>query len=96
MQKGTEAFALPILETADIEHSLDAQAIHAPTIHAPAMPAGFRHFLGTPKPSQRFKAYGIDPLDAPRRSGKLRTLMNRLSRRMDAAISWPAHHDASI
>ena len=26
---------------------------------------GFRHFLGTPRPSQRFKVDGIDPLCAP-------------------------------
>ena len=86
MQKGTEAFALPISETVGIDNSLDGHG----------MPAGFRHFLGTPKPSQRFKAYGIDPLGAPRHSEKVRTLMNRLSRRMDAAIPWPAHDDTTI
>ena len=26
---------------------------------------GFRHFLGTPNPSQRFRAFGIDPLNRP-------------------------------
>jgi hypothetical protein len=86
VQKGTEAFALPISETASIDGSVDGHG----------MPAGFRHFLGTPKPSQRFKAYGIDPLSTPGHSEKVRALMNRLSRRMDAAISWPSHSDASI
>ena len=86
VQKATQAFALPVSETAPIDNSIDDHG----------MPAGFRHFLGTPKPSQRFKAYGIDPLDEPRGSEKVRALMNRLSRRMDAAISWPAHHDATI
>jgi hypothetical protein len=86
VQKVTQAFALPISETAPIDDSIDL----------PAMPAGFRHFLATPKPSQRFKAYGIDPLNAPGHSEKVRTLMNRLSCRMDAAISWPAHRDATI
>ncbi|WP_159008079.1 peroxidase family protein [Bradyrhizobium sp. S69] len=86
MQKVTQAFALPILATAPIDGPVGAQEI----------PAGFRHFLGTPKPAQRFKAYGIDPLDAPGHSEKVRTLMNRLSRRMDAAIPWPVHRDATI
>jgi hypothetical protein len=57
---------------------------------------GFRHFLGTPRPSQRFKAYGIDPLFTPAHLPKVRGLMNRLSRRMDAEIQWPSHADASL
>ena len=57
---------------------------------------GFRHFLGTPHPSQRFKAYGIDPLCAPAHLPRVRALMNRLSRRMDAEIQWPSHADASL
>ena len=91
MQKGTEAFALPTLEIAPLEIApaglLDEQHETSP---------GFRHFLGTPKPSQRFKAYGIDPLEAPEHSEKIRGLMNRLSRRMDAQVSWPAYDDATI
>ena len=59
-------------------------------------PPGFRHFLGTPDASQRFRAYGIDPLDAPEHLPKVRALMNRLSRRMDAELRWPAHADATI
>src|SRR5258708_637192 len=57
---------------------------------------GFRHFLGTPRPSQRFKSYGIDPLCAPAHLPRVRALMNRLSRRMDAEIQWPSHADASL
>src|SRR3979409_1407273 len=57
---------------------------------------GFRHFLGTPRPSQRFKAYGIDPLDVPAQLPKVRALMNRLSRRMDAELHWPDHGNASV
>jgi Animal haem peroxidase len=86
VQKVTQAFALPISETAPIDGSADMRGL----------PSGFRHFLGTPKPSQRFKAYGIDPSKAPGHSEKVRTLMNRLSRRMDAAIAWPVHRDATI
>ena len=52
---------------------------------------GFRHFLGTPAPSQRFRAFGVDPLGSPSHHAKLRGLMHRLSRRMDAAIKWPPH-----
>jgi len=59
-------------------------------------PPGFRHFLGTPKPSQRFTVYGIDPLEAPECAQRVRGLMNRLSRRMDAELRWPAHSDTSI
>lgn len=59
-------------------------------------PPGFRHFLGTPRPSQRFTVYGIDPLAEPTHLPKVRGLMNRLSRRMDAKLAWPAHDNASI
>jgi hypothetical protein len=86
VQKGTEAFVLPISETADIDNSIQRRETSP----------GFRHFLATPKPSQRFKVYGIDPLDAPEHLQKVRGLMNRLSRRMDAELRWPAHSDATI
>jgi hypothetical protein len=86
VQKATEASALGISE---------ATAIDSP-VNRHQAPPGFRHFLGTPKPSQRFKAYGIDPLDAPEPSYKVRGLMDRLSRRMDAELRWPAHVDATI
>jgi hypothetical protein len=86
VQKGTEAFALPILETAATDGSVRRQET----------PPGFRHFLATPGPSQRFKAYGIDPLNAPEHLQRIRGLMNRLSRRMDAELRWPAHRDATI
>jgi hypothetical protein len=86
VHKTTEAFALPISQTAPIDAAADGQGT----------PPGFRHFLGTPKPSQRFKAYGIDPLEAPKHSEKIRGLLNRLSRRMDAQISWPPHRDPTI
>jgi hypothetical protein len=57
---------------------------------SPSAP-GFRHFLGTPAPSQRFRAFGVDPLGSPSHHAELRGLMHRLSRRMDAAIKWPPH-----
>ena len=56
---------------------------------------GFRHFLGTPTASQRFRAFGIDPLASSSGHAKLRGLMHRLSRRMDAIIKWPPHQDGS-
>src|SRR2546430_2008340 len=56
---------------------------------------GFRHFLGAPNPSQRFRAFGIDPLTSPEHLPKLRALMHRLSRRMDAEIHWPPHRSGS-
>lgn len=57
---------------------------------------GFRHFLSTPSASQRFRAFGIDPLQSPAHVKNIRGLMHRLSRRMDAEIAWPAHADASL
>ena len=57
---------------------------------SPAAP-GFRHFLGNPTASQRFRAFGVDPLSSPAVLPDLRRLMQRLSRRMDAAIRWPSH-----
>jgi hypothetical protein len=57
---------------------------------------GFRHFLSTPRASQRFRAFGIDPLQSPAHMRNIRGLMQRLSRRMDAEIAWPAHADASL
>jgi hypothetical protein len=61
-----------------------------------AFPPGFRHFLGSPLASQRFRVFGVDPLQSPAHLPDLRALMNRLSRRMDAEISWPQHQDSSI
>jgi hypothetical protein len=46
---------------------------------------------GTPTASQRFRAFGIDPLASSSDHAKLRRLMHRLSRRMDAIIKWPPH-----
>jgi len=86
VHKGIEASALRISETAPADDLVPAHGT----------PAGFRHFLGTPRPSQRFTVYGIDPLVAPAHLSKVRGLMNRLSRRMDAELPWPAHADASL
>jgi Animal haem peroxidase len=74
--------------------TLEAAADAAARVNATA--PGFRHFLGTPRPSQRFKVNGIDPLSAPAHLPRVRALMNRLSRRMDAEIQWPSHADASL
>jgi hypothetical protein len=83
-QKGAQA------SLATLEAAADAAARDS------AAAPGFRHFLGTPRPSQRFKVYGIDPLCAPAHLPRVRALMNRLSRRMDAEIQWPSHADASL
>jgi hypothetical protein len=64
--------------------------------HRRGAPSGFRHFLGMPNASQRFKAYGLDPLDAPQHLPRVRGLMNRLSRRMDAELDWPSHLDRTM
>jgi hypothetical protein len=85
VQRGTKASALGRSETAPVDPASNLRT-----------PPGFRHFLGTPSASQRFKAYGIDPLVEPEGLPKVRALMNRLSRRMDAEIKWPAHKDATL
>jgi hypothetical protein len=86
VQRGTKAVALV--------HSEPAAADDAAS--NPRTPPGFRHFLGTPSASQRFKIFGIDPLVEPEGLPKVRALMNRLSRRMDAQIKWPTHKDATL
>jgi hypothetical protein len=86
VQKAAESSSFGISQAAVMDGPLPAR----PT------PAGFRHFLGTPEPSQRFKVFGVDPLDAPECSPGVRGLMNRLSRRMDARLRWRAHDDATI
>jgi hypothetical protein len=86
VREETEASAAGISKTAPADGSADRYRT----------PPGFRHFLGTPDASQRFRAYGIDPLAAPEQLPKIRALMNRLSRRMDAQLRWPAHADATI
>ena len=86
VQKRSEASAFVISETAPV---------HGP-VRREGAPPGFRHFLGTPRASQRFRVFGIDPLEAPEHLPKVRGLMNRLSRRMDAELHWPVHADATV
>src|SRR6202790_2464731 len=86
VHEGSEASARWISKTAPLDGSADRYGT----------PPGFRHFLGPPRASQRYKAYGIDPLDAPEQLPKIRALMNRLSRRMDAELQWPADRDATL
>ena len=79
--------ASPVRTSADASIGRDPDIASAP---------GFRHFLGYPQPSQRFRAFGVDPLQSPSHLPEIRALMNRLSRRMDAEIHWPPHLDSSI
>jgi hypothetical protein len=83
-EKGAQASLVTLEDAADV------------SIRRSKTAPGFRHFLATPHPSQRFKAYGIDPLCAPTHLPSIRALMNRLSRRMDAEIQWPSHAGASL
>ena len=57
---------------------------------------GFRHFLGSPRASQRFRVFNVDPLDSPVHLKEVRALMNRLSRRMDAEICWPSRQGGAL
>ena len=81
------------IDASSLKMSADAASGHDADI---ASGAGFRHFLGTPRPSQRFRAFDVDPLQSPAHVPEIRALMDRLSRRMDAEISWPPHADSSI
>jgi hypothetical protein len=77
IQKRAEA---PPSRASDVKASNDpAQAGLAP---------GFRHLLGCPSAAQRFRIFGIDPLESPAHLPRLRGLMHRLSRRLDAEIYW--------
>jgi hypothetical protein len=110
MRKVIEASSLEISEDLEVSKDLGisedlgssetAGISEAAPIEGPAssheIPPGFRHFLKSPRPSQRFTVFGIDPLTAPAHLPKVRGLMNRLSRRMDAKLPWPVHGDASI
>src|SRR5947199_697614 len=84
VQKGAQASRATLEVAADVATRDGATA------------RGFRHFLGTPRDAQRYKAYGIDPLLVPAHVPAVRALMNRLSRRMDAEIHWPSHADTSL
>jgi hypothetical protein len=86
VREGSEASARWISKTAPLDGSADRHGT----------PPGFRHFLGPPRASQRYKAYGIDPLDTAEQLPKIRALMNRLSRRMDAELQWPTGRDATL
>src|SRR5262245_14241235 len=83
--RGADAIPLKALE-------IEPPGNRARDVAAP----GFRHFLGAPGASRRFRAFGIDPLESPAHVQNIRGLMHRLSRRMDAEIAWPAHADASL
>ena len=71
--------------------SFEASELNTRGSVSAATAPGFCHFLGKPAPSQRFRAFGIDPLASSPDHAKLRGLMHRLSRRMDAIIKWPPH-----
>ena len=81
---------MPVQKVADAL-TLQSSGTDARDAVQSAAAPGFRHFLRTPLPSQRFRAFGIDPLESPALQPKLRGLMHRLSRRMDAEIHWPPH-----
>src|ERR1700732_3470190 len=78
MREGIEASSLGISEDLGISKGLgisedlagsetgwisEAAPIEGASGHE--IPPGFRHFLKSPRPSQRFTAFGIDPLTAP-------------------------------
>ena len=85
MQNAGEAPTLGMIEAAPLD-----------SVRPHGTPSGFRHFLGAPTAAQRFKAYGIDPVTAPAHLPRLRGLMNRLSRRMNAEVPWPGHDDTTL
>lgn len=87
---GVDTASVRALEIEPAGHHV--QDGHAQDRSAP----GFRHFLATPRASQRFRVFGVDPLQSPAHVENIRSLMHRLSRRMDAEITWPSHDNASL
>lgn len=85
--------AVRSVDASSLKTSVDASTGRVADI---ASAAGFRHFLGSPLPSQRFRVFGIDPLQSPSHLPAIRALMNRLSRRMDAVIRWPQPGDPAL
>jgi hypothetical protein len=96
VQRAAEASALGIPDTAPISGRGPRQGTSLQGTSLQGTSPGFRHFLSTPHASQRFKAYGIDPLEAPEHLPKVRGLMNRLSRRMAARLPWPTPADPTL
>jgi hypothetical protein len=60
----------------------------APAVFQDA-PDGFRHLFGPPTGTQRFRVRGRDPLVSMGNQAAARTLMRKLSLRMEADIQWP-------
>jgi hypothetical protein len=58
--------------------------------------SGFRHFLRSPNAHEAFRVHGRPLLDAEDSRALLRSLMRKLSFRMDAEIAWPSHRDPSL
>lgn len=52
---------------------------------------GFRHLFDTPSPSQRFHSHRRNPSESEDAMRQLRSLMRKLSLRMDADIRWDDH-----
>lgn len=75
--------------------SIAVAARGASGVVEPHQRPGFRHFLGDPGDGQRFRVYERDPDASPENLERMRGLMCRLSRRMDADIEWPAHERAT-
>jgi hypothetical protein len=64
----------------------------APTLPpARETPSGTRHIFGLPRPDQCFRIHDLDPLDSVENEQRTRSLMRKLSLRVEAEILWPEH-----
>jgi Animal haem peroxidase len=56
------------------------------------IPSGTRHIFGSPRPDQCFRIHDYDPLDTLEDQNRARSLMRKLSLRVEAEISWREHN----
>jgi len=52
------------------------------------IPSGTRHILGSPQSNQCFRIHDIDPLESLENQNITRTLMRKLSLRVEAEVKW--------
>jgi hypothetical protein len=55
------------------------------------IPGGTRHIFGAPRSNQCFRIHDVDPLASAEYQNKTRTLMRKLSLRVEAEVTWRSY-----
>src|ERR1700722_3076621 len=55
------------------------------------IPSGTRHIFGSPRANQCFQVHDVDPLESTDAQNRTRTLMRKLSLRVEAEVKWREH-----